>query len=207
MIEALLVGTGQAGVGYRPPPAISVRAVAEGRPLPLMGAVGTGGMETGSYHLMRMGYPLLEVVPTNAALEEAPFAKLMQEVKSGFGRTMSRLPEVFGVSRQTLYNWLDGETPKDTHHAKIIQLAEASRTFSELGFKPTSSSLDRTVLHGMSLLQLLANGADGRDAAKKLVRISQRAAESKSKLDGLLGGRKMRLDASDVGTPSLNEDV
>lgn len=210
MIEALLLPgpmTGQVGIGYRPAPAIYGRATGDGRPLPIIGAVGTGGMETGGYYLKRMGYQPLEVVPNDARLETAPFAKLMQEVKVGFGRTMTRLPEVFGVSRQTLYNWLDGETPKEAHQAKLAQLAEAARIFSALGFKPTSLLLDRTVSNGKSLLQLLGEGADGRETAKKLVRISQRATESRAKLDDLLGGRKARLEVSDVGTPSINESA
>ncbi|MDP2255503.1 MAG: hypothetical protein Q8K05_05505 [Polaromonas sp.] len=210
MIESLLfagTASGQVGIGYHPAPAIYGRASVEGRPLPNIGAVGTGGIESGGYYLKRMGYQPLEVVPTDVQLEKAPFAKLMQEVKAGFGRTMTRLPEVFGVSRQTLYNWLEGETPKEAHQAKLAQLAEAARMFSELGFKPTSLSLDRTVSQGKSLLQLLREGADGREMAKKLVRISQRATESRAKLDDLLGGRKARLDVSDVGTPSVNESA
>ena len=209
MIEALLTGTanGEFGTGYRPNPAIYRRAAVEGRPLPIIGARGTGGMETGNYYLNRMGYQPLEVVSLVPRLQEAPYVKLMQEVKAGFGRTMSRLPEVFGVSRQTLYNWLDGEIPKEVHQAKLVQLAEAARTFSELSFKPTSTSLDRTVSHGSSLLKLIGEGADGREVAQKLVRVSLRATESRASLNELLGDRKARLHLSDVGTPSFDEDV
>lgn len=53
----------------------------------------------------------------------------MLDIKAGFGRTMMRLPEVLGVSRQTLCNWLDGETPKEPHQAKLVELAEAARIF------------------------------------------------------------------------------
>jgi transcriptional regulator with XRE-family HTH domain len=156
-----------------------------------------------------MGYQALlvvVVVPVQAP-DSAPYAELMQVIKAGFGRTMTRLPEVFGVSRQTLYNWLNGETPKPAQQEKLKQLAEAARMFSKLGFKPTSLALDRTISQGKSLLQLLSEGADGRDAAKKLVRIVQRGNEARAKLDELLGGRKARLEASDMGTPSLDEDA
>lgn len=210
MIEALLfpgTASGQLGIGYRPAPAIYGRATVEGRPLPIIGAAGTGGLESASYYRSRMGYQPFEIVPSVSEAEQAPFAKLMQEVKVGFGRTMTRLPEVFGVSRQTLYNWIEGETPKEANQEKIRQLAEAARVFTELGFKPTSLSLDRVVSQGKSLLQLLSEGADGRETAKKLVRITQRGVESKAKLDEMLGGRKKRLDASDIGTPSLNEST
>jgi transcriptional regulator with XRE-family HTH domain len=154
-----------------------------------------------------MGYQPFVVVDVVKAPEQAPFAKMMREVKKGFGRTMTRLPEVFGVSRQTLYNWLEGETPKPTHQDKLRQLAESAFVFNDFGFKPTSQALDRKLSGGKSFLALLSEGCDGRETAKKLVRISQRGAESRSKLDELLGGRRARLDGSSIGTPSLNESV
>jgi len=198
--------------GYRPVPAVHSHRPPASRPLPTIGAAGTGGVESGDYYRrmyhLQIGYQaLLVVVAPVQSPDPAPYADLMQEVKSGFGRTMTRLPEVFGVSRQTLYNWLNGEMPKPAHQEKLRQLAEAARMFSTLGFKPTSPALDRTISRGKSLLQLLGEGEDGREAAKKLVRIVQRGNEAKAKLDELLGGRKARLDASDMGTPSLDEDA
>lgn len=209
MIELLLSGTanGQAGFGWRPPQAIYRKVTVDCRPLPNIGAVGTGGMENGSYYLKRMGYQPLQVVPLEAQAAETSFAKMMQEVKAGFGRTMTHLPAVFGVSRQTLYNWLDGEIPKEIHQPKLVQLAAAARVFFELGFKPTSLSLERTVSNGKSLLQLLSEGADGQETAKKLIRISQRGVEARAKLNQLLDGRRAQTDESDFGTPSLNESA
>lgn len=210
MISALVLAeaTGcQFGLGYRPAPAIYRRAPIECRPLPVIGAVGTGGLENAGYYRFRMGYQPFPVVEFVTQPEQAPFAELMREVKTSFGRTMTRLPEVFGVSRQTLYNWLDGDVPKPPQQAKLTQLAEAARVFAEFGFKPTSQALDRTVTEGKSFLELLSDGASGRDTAKKLVRISQRGVESRTKLTELLGGRKARPELSDIGTNSLRESA
>lgn len=206
MIEALLVsGTASGQLGIGQPPAIYRRVQIECRPLPVIGAAGTGGVENAAYHHGRMGYRPIEVIQELEVLPPAPFVEMMELVKAGFGRTMSRLPEVFGVSRQSLYNWLGGETPREQHQEKIRQLAQAAGVFAELGFKPTAQSLDRTLMHGKSFLVLMSEGADGREMAQKLVRLSQRAAASKAKLNELLGGRKARPDASDIGTPTLNE--
>lgn len=195
---------------YRPVPAIHGRApVAGGRPLPPFGGSGTGGLEGVDFYGARQGYQRFEIVRIEGKEAEkayAPFADLMLEVKSGFGRTMAHLPAVFGVSRQTLYNWLAGETPKDQHQGKVIELAAAARVFIEAGFTPTPLALERTVANGQSLLQLLSEGADGADTAKRLVRIVQRGNESRKKLDALLGGRKpASLQVSDMGAPSLPE--
>jgi hypothetical protein len=174
----------------------------------LFGGAGTGGLESASFYLGRQGYLRFIIIERPAPpMAVSPFVELMTEVKAGFGRTMSRLPEVFGVSRQSLYNWLDGETPRDIHHAKLEQLAAAARVFTELGFKPTSAALDRNIAQGKSLLKLLSEGADGKEVGRKLVRIVQRGADSRAKLDALLGGRKAHPEATDMGTPTLNEEV
>jgi transcriptional regulator with XRE-family HTH domain len=117
------------------------------------------------------------------------YTDLMKEVKAGFGRTMSHLPAVFGVSRQTFYNWLNGEIPKKKHQEKLVQLAASARVFIEAGFKPTALSLDRTVLHGKSFIELIGQGADGKESAERLIRLEKRGASAWAKLDALLGER------------------
>lgn len=194
--------------GYRPAVTLIARGSgAEGRPLPEFGGAGTGGWQSAAFHLDRRGYRSVELVFADA-VRTAPHVDLMLQVKEGFGRTMSRLPAVFDVSRQTLYNWLAGETPKDVHHDKLRELAAAASVFKEFGFRPTSAALDRTVSQGKSLLQLIGAGADGDESARRLIRIVQRGADSRAKLDAVLGGRKSpRPEASDMGTPSFSEDV
>lgn len=195
-----------AAVHYRPQLTIVTRAQVMDRPLPCL-MTGTGGLAGELFIRQGIGYKPYEVLEQVQPLKEAPFAKLMEQVKAGFGRTMSRLPEVFGVSRQTLYNWLDGETPKAAHQERLKALAEAAQVFADLGIKPTTPMLDRTLAQGKTFLQLMASGADGKDTAKKLIRIAQRGNESRAKLDKLLAGRQANLTAADVGSPVLDENA
>lgn len=197
---------------YRPVPAIYSRATAaDGGPLPCFGGGGTGGIEDSRFAVARQGYSPFAIVKVSSpiALDTyAPYIDLMKEVKTGFGRTMSHLPAVFGVSRQTLYNWLNGETPKEQHHDKLVQLAAAARVFTEAGFKPTALSLERVVAQGKSFLELIAQGAEGREAAERLVRIEKRGMAARAKLDALLGDRTpSRPSVSDMGRPALDENV
>lgn len=202
-----------AAAHYRPELAIYGRAPAFERPpsayrlgaIGVVGEVGTGGVASAAFIDKSIGYTPFLVLRASKPVESAPYAQLMRQVKEGFGRTMSRLPEVFAVSRQTLYNWLDGETPKPVHQERLAQLAAAARVFAELGITPTSALLDRSLVGGKSFLQLLASGADGKETAKKLVRVVQRSAEARTRLDALLGGRKAAAAASDIGAPALNE--
>jgi len=177
---------------------------------PAVGVVGTGGLNTSSYYQSKSGYRTIDVLHQGQetdAVNFSPFASVMEDIQAGFGRTMSRLPEVFGVSRQTLYNWLSGEkTPKEHHHAKLYELASAAKVFQISGFKPSSLILDKIVANGKTLLELIYEGRDGADAAKRLLEIVNRDYLARSNLQDILGDRKpTRHSASDIGTPHLDE--
>lgn len=193
-----------ASVQYRPEPAIYQRANVEDRPWPVREA-GTGGIADAAFVRDAYGYQLFQVLQQPNLCVETPFAKLMEQVKAGFGRTLSRLPAVFGVSRQTLYNWLEGETPKPVHHERIRHLADAAKLFQHLGVKPTTLMLERNLAKGKSFLELMAEGADGKETAKQLIRVVQRGGESRAKLDALLGGRKTVMSPADFGAQALDE--
>lgn len=186
-------------------------AVAEGGPLSLFGGVGTGGIEGTDFMVKRQGYRSFAFIKVDRADPEeiyTPYAELMKEVQAGFGRTMSHLPAVFGVSRQTLYNWMSGEIPKEQHREKLVELAEAAKVFTESGFKPTALMLERTIAHGKSFVDLLSEGASGREMAQKLIRIVQRGMTARDKLNALLGDRKgPPLEIADMGRQSFPEDV
>lgn len=205
-------GAGDASANfYQPLPDHHYRVVVQDRPrqqvLSLIGGVGTGGLASESFHRQRYGYQAFQIEERVDSSSSSPWADKMAEVKLGFGRTMSRLPEVFGVSRQTLYNWLAGETPKEVHQQRLLELAAAAAVFAEQGFKPTSVMLDKTVSGGKSLLALLRDGANGADVAQKLIRLEKRTAESRGKLETLLAGRSGRPQAGEMGTPAFREDV
>jgi hypothetical protein len=132
----------------------------------------------------------------------------MQVVQAGFGRTLSSLTEIFGVSRQTFYNWLNGETPKEQHQGKLVQLAASARVFSEHGFKITTPMLSRTISQGKTFVQLIGTGADGAQTAIKLMTVVQRGNNSRAALAEILGDRKAPKPlVSDVGAPFFDEDA
>lgn len=193
----------------RPMPAIYRPAPAAGGHLPYFGGGGTGGIESACFYMSRIaGYSPSTILIIVQPAPAISFVDLMKEVKIGFGRTLSHLPAAFGVSRQTLYNWLNGEMPKGQHQSKLIELAAAARVFTESGFKPTALSLDRTVLQAKSFLELIKQGADGKEIAERLVRIERRGAATREKLDVILSGRTpLRPTVSDVGLEVPNEDA
>lgn len=169
--------------------------------------VGTGGLASLAFVRQPYGYACFCIIDTTPLEPEAPFSRDMAQVKAGFGRTMSCLPGIFGVSRQTLYNWLKGDIPKEQHQEPLHQLARAASTFIDLGFKPTPAMLGRAIESGKSFTQMIASGADGHDTAKKLVHTVRRGSDSRAKLDALLAGKKAELDASDFGATFPGEQA
>ena len=76
---------------------------------------GTGSSYSAEAYLTRCGgydlFPIERATAMPLVDLSQRYVKLMRDIQSGFDRTLSRLPSVFGVSRQTLYNWRAGETP------------------------------------------------------------------------------------------------
>lgn len=178
--------------------------------LPSFGGAGTGGLENVSFYIDRQGYPTftIDIVDLPDPVIGTSYTNLMAEIKNGFGRTFSHLPAVFGVSRQTLYNWSGGEQPKELHQAKLVQLAEAARVFTITGFKPSALNLQRTVAKGKSFIALLSEGESGRETAQKLIRIVNRGTADRNKLNALLENRKAPpLESSDWGLPSFEDEA
>ncbi len=112
------------------------------------------------------------------------------------------------MSRQTLYNWLKGEMPRDQHQARIRELAAAARSFLSQQFRPTSVQLDRSIQSGKSFLQLVADGADGAASAAGLVRMIDRGRRDRARLDELLGARQTAAptERAEFELPSFAED-
>lgn len=207
-LEGLVAATTSGHQFYRVPPAV-VEQVKNSQPYLEFGKPGTGGAATWAFWEHRFGYGAIAVGDTDShAAVIGAAQQSMQTVREGFGRTMSYLPEVFGVSRQTLYNWLSGEkAPSPEHEYKIRQLDAAAKRFMELGFKPSSAQLKRTLAQGKSFLELLAAGGDGATTADKLVKLVQRGERSRARLEGLLAGRKPAGRLTDALPAVMDEDA
>jgi transcriptional regulator with XRE-family HTH domain len=174
--------------------------------------LGTGGFATPEYYLLRSQFPGYLVLPvTRAPGPESnlpiPIVARMQLLRSAFGRNFSLLPAVFGVSRQTLDNWLQGEQPKIADRARIEALAEAAQVFLACDYTPSHSDLGRTLLNGKSLIELISQGENGRDLAEELMQLVYRGMESRKKLDAMLAETSApRFTPADFGSPALDEN-
>ncbi|MEQ9107799.1 MAG: hypothetical protein RLO04_10065 [Limnobacter sp.] len=191
-------------------PAIYSRVDIKERPrhFPEFMSIGTGGERTTFYLVnWHAGYGKpIEVIETPATEKSSAYSAQMMEIQEGFGRNMSRLPAVFGVSRQALYGWLSGDKiPKESHHAKLEELAQAARVFKAAGFKPTRTSLGRTVRDGMSLLELIEAGCPGKESAQQLVRLVTKGSQKANRLADMLADQGPKASSPvKMGLPHLD---
>lgn len=200
-----------------PPPvtmSVSVQVTRHVEHSPRFGMAGTGGISDANFIARRPGHDLnwWGASSKNAPIkrivlvaEKPSCARLMKVIKDGFGRTFSHLPAIFGVSRQTLYNWLRGESPKEIQLAKLEQLASAAKVFSEQGFKVTAQALNRSLDRNLSFIELLAKGADGKSMAEKLIRLETTGQRKRQQLFELLGNAEIRDDEPDLIRNSFDE--
>ena len=80
---------------------------------------------------------------------------------------------------------------------KLEQLAAAAQVFAAHGFKPTAQALNRSLSQSRSLIEQLAQGADGKTAAEKLIRLETLGSQARQRLDALLKGRTVHHDDPD----------
>jgi hypothetical protein len=182
-------------------------AILEGsNPLTQIDKVGTGGISSSTFFKSQKGYPTFYIHTSKPKIVDKPdYPVLMSEIQDGFGRTMFRLSEVFGVSRQTLYNWKNGDTPKEEYRERFMQLHKAARVFSKEKFKPGANDLDIPLLGGQSILKLISQGGDGQELSEKLIRVILRSRESNKKLEALLKNKVNTLDKDKFSLHHLNE--
>ena len=170
---------------------------------------GTGGLSNHTYVLEKKGYRFINVIPAiNNQTPSIPstYTSLMEDIHEGFGRTFSHLSSIFGVSRQTLYNWLSGDNPKINHQQKIIELSTAANIFVARGFKPTTQNISRILTKGVSFKEFIKSGGAGKEAAEKLIQLESINTISKLKIQKMLSDKpNLKNNISNFIKPDFNE--
>jgi transcriptional regulator with XRE-family HTH domain len=168
---------------------------------------GTGGATTPEYLQQRgeRGYPFAQipVAPVNADTRQ-PIDNLAQ-IRAVFKPSMSDLAGLVGVSRQAVYNWLDGERPSRESADRLEDLAKAADLVAGYGLA-TPYVLRRKIRDGKNLMDIVRSGGSAQDAARSLVRIAEQEAKQRNLLKSRLAGRQLsKLETFELGIPMLDE--
>ena len=120
--------------------------------------------------------------------------------------TVLELANLFGVSRQAIYDWQSGAQPNDQTALRLAELARAADVFALSDVTVNPQTLRRKVTGGVTVLDAVMNGNNAVELARQLVKTLQRENSQRERMAAQLAGRKsVRADSSDYGSPRLDE--
>lgn len=173
----------------------------------VLSGLGTGG-ELSLEHLQRSTHEVRHMWP---AVEVADVASVrnptenLVRIREVLKPAMSDLATTFGVSRQSVYNWLNGETVADENAAKLQDLAQAADVLAHEGIEVNAALLKRKFANGRTLLQVAQAGESARDAALQLAHIHKREAAQRERMKARFANRPKTQPSADFDLPSAND--
>lgn len=148
-----------------------------------------------------------QFAPSLSEKEERTTSACLKRIREFFAPSVSDLAAAFGVSRQTVYNWQDGDQPKEALAIKLSDLAQAADILGQAGIEYNGVLAKRKFADGKTLFQVVESNASAEEAAKKLVRIL--AAESKQRkiLEARFMNRLKSSQTSDFDLPLASDSI
>lgn len=166
--------------------------------------IGTGG-ELSIEHLQRTAHemhhmaPVVDVAPVRTPAED------LVRIREVLKPAVSDLATTFGVSRQSVYNWLKGEPVADENAVKLQDLAQAADVLDHSGITISAALLKRKFANGRTLLQVAQSGESARDAALQLVHIHKREEAQRERMAARFANRPKTAPSADFDLPSAND--
>lgn len=197
-------GTGSQAVAFNHPAAITAVACAF--------LIGTGGAMTPAYFKQRQekGYKYAQVEYGARAHSVRPLREPkdnLAHVRSVLKPSISELAVLFGVTRQTVYNWMSGERPSPESAEKLDDLARAADVFLAEGMSTSSYLLKRKLHNGKSIVDVVREGGSAQDAARTMIQFTQKEIAQREALQRRLANRtRPNWDQSEFGIPMLDEE-
>lgn len=154
----------------------------------------SGDTVEGTFIVARDQNPIVDVKPSH----EFDIALALDRIKSVFGFGISRLAEILGVSRTSVYNWRKGEEPSEKYLNTLKDLSDTAEMFERAEVKITGLLLKRKFLGGKSLIDLVNEGMPIYSTAITLLKQIELESEQRDKLAKRFSGR-MIPDSVDFG--------
>jgi DNA-binding XRE family transcriptional regulator len=171
-------------------------------------SVGTGGLSTSDFFLARgeIGYRNPHIVLRNTEHQYSlSSAENLNVIFKLLHLNHSELARTLNVSRQTIYNWIDGENISFENSEKLANLASVAELF--VGFNQRKiRDLLRRKLNGVTVLEAAAQGHSAITFAKQLISIATREEAQRIRLAQRLLDKPNKENLIDqFGTPHLSE--
>ena len=131
----------------------------------------------------------------------------LSRIRDVLNPAISNLATTFGVSRQSVYNWMNGDPVADENAAKLRDLAQAADLLSREGVGINAALLKRKFANGRTLMQIAQAGESASDAALMLIQISQREAAQRERMNIRFANRAKTPATADFDLPHSNDQA
>ena len=179
-------------------------------------AIGTMGMATPRYIEQRLATSPIQFEferataieePAQAVLEPTP-ADDLARIREVLKPTVLELANLFGVSRQAVYDWHAGSQPSAETASRLATLARAADVLATAGVAIDAKTLRRKVAGGGTLLDAVLSGSDALQVSRSLVQTLRRESNQRAAMAKRLAGRTpLTADIGDYGSPAPAEDA
>lgn len=171
-------------------------------------AIGTGG-ELLVEHLQRSNRQAQYKVPSveSAEVSVRSPAENLKRIREVLNPAVSDLATTLGVSRQSVYNWLNGDPVAEENAAKLEQLAHAADVLVAAGVPPSSALLKRKFFGGQTLLQAVQSDKSAEEVVRKLVEIYKSEAAQRQRISARFQNRARTPASADFDLPMSSEQA
>ncbi len=176
----------------------------------VMSGTGASADDLGQLRKLQAGNSTISNPIKDCTVETSPLrtsAENLGRIRTIFSLAVSDLGKTFNVSRQTIYNWLNGEQPTPEHTAKLRDLALAADTIADAGIPISGILLKRKLIEGKNIFEFVQSGGSATDAAQLLAQIFKREAEQKQRLSARFAGRSTSKSSADSDIMAANDVV
>ena len=129
----------------------------------------------------------------------------LQRIREVLSPAISDLAASLHVSRQSVYNWINGDPIADGNAAKLQDLAKAADILAAEGFAADHTVLRRKFSQGRTLLQLVRDGESAVTAMSILVQDLKKTAAQKSQVKAIFEQRPNSVATADFDLPAPND--
>ena len=175
----------------------------------VLSSIGTGG-EPSIELLQRSTHPMQLMARTVDVVDVAPVrspAEDLMRIRAVLKPAVSDLATTFGVSRQSVYNWLNGEPVAAENATKLQNLAQAADVLAHADIAVNAALLKRKFVNARTLLQVTQAGESARDAALQLVQIHKRETTQRERMAARFANRGKTAPSADFDLPSASRDT
>lgn len=170
-------------------------------------SIGTGG-ELSLGHLQRITSKIQHAASATEFTEIGSIrtpSEDLTRIREVLSLAVSDIATTFGVTRQSVYNWLNGDPVAEENAAKLRDLAQAADVLAHEGVIINATFLKRKSINGKTLLQIAQAGESARDAALLLTQIHKREATQRERMLGRTANRAKSPATADFDLPASND--